>query len=234
MFYRLGETAVTIDGLAGPDDLSRDVQDLEEILDRFLDVALSNERHTPIIESFGKVGSETKRLLEMFDRSGVISLTIERLARVVMREGIVRADAHGSLKMFDRLAKPALTVELNAQVVLRDDSVGFHGQDMGPQPLRVMPDVELVPREDAARAGDTHGDTCKRPPPRSPTGEDASPGQKRPSEAGQIGVSIGGDLPTILNDPQHRQQDRHVRQPRRRNARPSTAERASARPGEAN
>src|SRR6266481_3155331 len=154
MFHRLGETGVTIDGFVGPDDLSRDVQDLEEILDRFLDVALSNERHPPIIVSFGKVGPETKRLLEMFDCPGVISLTIERLAPVVMREGIVRADAHGSLKMFDRLAKPALTIELDSQVVLRDDSVGFHGQDMGPQPLRVMPDLDLVPREDSPRADD--------------------------------------------------------------------------------
>lgn len=154
MFYCLGETAMTIDGVGGPDDLSRDVQNLEEIFDRFVDVASSNERHPPIIMSFGKVGPETKRLPEMFDRPGVIPLTIERLTPVVMRESILRPDAHGSLKMFDRLDQPALTIELNPQVVLRDDSVGFHGKDMGPQPLRVMPDVDLVPGEDSPRADD--------------------------------------------------------------------------------
>ena len=97
-----------------------------------------------------------------------------------------------------------------------------------------MPDLGLAPGEDSQRDDDTcgnagQGESCRCPCPRpargSPGGPEAGAGQDRPSEAGQVGVAIRGNLRADLNDAEHRQEDHHVRRPGRREARHSPAER---------
>src|SRR5947209_12535965 len=100
--------------------------------------------------------------------------------------------------MVDRRGQLALTTEFTAEVVLSAGGVGVNGNGMGPQPLRVMPDLDLVPGEDSQRDNDPRGNTgkpprrrcpCRRARGAAPAGQQAGTGQDRPSEGGEIGIS---------------------------------------------
>ena len=122
--------------------------------------------------------------------------------------------------------------ERHAQIELSRGGVGINGHRMGPQRLRVTPDPDLVPGEDSEPADDTYEKAGEResphprcrPPQDLPAGQQASAGEDRPAEACEVGVSIRGNLRAVLKDADHRQEHYHVRLPRRRQARQSTAE----------
>ena len=134
--------------------------------------------------------------------------------------------------MVDRLGQPALTIEQLSEVGVSDGRVGVDRKGVGPQPPRVVPDLDLVPGEDSQRDDDTRGNAGNPPRRRcprrargeAPAGQQAGADQDRPSGGGEIGVSIGRNLRAVLSDAEHRQEDDHVRQPRRRQAGASTAE----------
>src|SRR3989442_4859803 len=111
--------------------------------------------------------------------------------------------SQGSLVMFDRFGRLLLISAHTTQIVLGDRRLGVYGKDMGPKSLRVVPDLDLVPGENAQPDDDTEGNAgkqprcrrpCLRPPRASTAGQQAGVGQDRPSEAGQVGISISSDL----------------------------------------
>src|SRR5438093_4477552 len=126
--------------------------------------------------------------------------------------------------MFDRLGPLLLISAHNTQIVLGDRRLGVYGKDMGPKSLRVVPDLDLVPGENAQPDDDTDGTAGNEETLGAPAREQASAGQERPSEACQVGVAIRGNLRAALKDPEHRQEDHDVRHPRRRQTRQSTTE----------
>src|SRR5436189_6325509 len=94
---------------------------------------------------------------------------------------------------------------------------------MGPKFLRVVPDLDLVPRENSQREEDAGGKPGEQEGLSSPIGEQAGASQDRPSEACQVGVSISGNLRAALKDPEYREKDNHVCEPGRWQARPAAA-----------
>src|SRR5438552_6253622 len=139
----------------------------------------------------------------MFDRLGQLALLSERHAPVVVGAGVVGLDAQGLLEMFDRLGQLAPMNQLASEVVLSDYRVVASRKGMGPEPLRVMPDLGLAPGEDSQRDDDTCGNAgerencrwpCLGPAQGLPAGPEAGACQGRPSEAGQVGVAIRGNL----------------------------------------
>ena len=83
----------------------------------------------------------------MVDRLGGLVLSTERLAPVVVDFGVVGPDAHGLPEMLDRLGQLALLSERDSQGVLSGPRLGVEGKCMGPELLRVAPDLGLVPGE---------------------------------------------------------------------------------------
>src|SRR5438093_1494264 len=202
------------------------------VLGRLGELALPSERQAQVGVSLGEVGLDAKSLLEVLDRLGWLTLLEERGAPVAAGEGIVGLDAQRVLEMVDRLGQPALTIEQLSEVGVSDGRVGVDRKGVGPQPPRVVPDLDLVPGEDSQRDDDTRGNAGNPPRRRcprrargeAPAGRQAGADQDRPSGGGEIGVSIGRNLRAVLSDAEHRQEDDHVRQPRRRQAGASTAE----------
>src|SRR5947199_1703913 len=207
-------------------------QRLLEVIDRLGRLAQLTERRAPVVVGDGEVGFEAQRVREMVDRLGRPALSFERHAPVVVSEGIVGLGAQRVLEKVDRLGQPALTIEQLSEVGVSDGRVGVDRKGVGPQPPRVVPDLDLVPGEDSQRDDDTRGNAGNPPRRRcprrargeAPAGRQAGADQDRPSGGGEIGVSIGRNPRAVLCDAEHRQEDDHVRQPRRRNAGASTAE----------
>src|SRR6516164_7249541 len=142
-----------------------------------------------------------------------------------MRVGITRVDPQRSLKVRDRLSQVAS---------LRQDFAEFEvtprgrpGSDsVSPQRSRIPPDPDLVPGENAQsrhnrehepdeRSADPRVDVAPLAVP--PRGCQAAAAEKRPTRAGQVGVSISGDL----WDPDYRGQHHYASNPGSRKRRPS-------------
>src|SRR5439155_220549 len=102
-------------------------------------------------------------LPRMLGRLGQLALLGERQAPVGVGLGEVGLDAQGLLEVLDRLGRPALTIEHVSEVVVSEGRVGFNRKRMGPQPLLVMPDLDLVPSEDSQRDDDPRGNAGKPP-----------------------------------------------------------------------
>src|SRR2546429_9990647 len=114
---------------------------------------------------------------------------------------MLRVDVQGLAVVFDRLCQLALISAHITQIVLGDRRFRVRRKGMGPELLRVVPDVDLVPGEDSQAkedAGDKSG-TEERSP--SPPREQAGTGQERPGQACEVGVSIRGNLRAALDDP---------------------------------
>src|SRR5205809_53021 len=120
-------------------------------------LALLAERRAPVARGDGEVGLEAQRLLEMLDRLGRPALLWERQAPVVVGEGKVGLGAQRLLEMLDRLGRPALTIEQLSEVAVSDGRVGVEREGVGPEPPRVVPDLDLVPGEDSQRDDDARG-----------------------------------------------------------------------------
>src|SRR5207249_3176144 len=131
-----------------------EAQRLLEVVDRRGRLAQLAERRAPVVLGDGEVGFEAQRLLEMVDRLGRPALTFERHAPVVVGEGKVGLGAQRLLEMVDRLGRPALTIEQLSEVAVSDGRVGVDREGVGPEPPRVVPDLDLVPGEDSQRDDD--------------------------------------------------------------------------------
>src|SRR3989442_1422291 len=169
---RLGELALLSERQAqvgvGFGEVGLEAQSLLEVVDRLGRLAQLSERRAPVVVGDGEVGFEAQRLLEMVDRLGRPALTFERHAPVVVGEGIVGLGAQRLLEMVDRLGRPALTIEQLSEVAVSDGRVGVDREGVGPEPPRVVPDLDLVPGEDSQRDDDTRGHAGKPPRRRCP------------------------------------------------------------------
>src|SRR2546422_225351 len=117
------------------------------VLGRLGELALLSERQAQVGVGFGEVGLDAQSLLEVLDRLGWLALLEERGAPVVVGEGIVGLGAQRLLEMVDRLGRPALTIEQLSEVAVSDGRVGVDREGVGPEPPRVVPDLDLVPGE---------------------------------------------------------------------------------------
>ena len=118
-------------------------------------LALLSERHAQVVVGIDEVRLEAQRLTKVLDRLGQPALLSERSAPVVVGRGIVRSDLQGLPVMLARLGQPALPSERSAPVVVSYWRLGIDGEGMGPERLRVMPDLDLVPVENSQPHDDT-------------------------------------------------------------------------------
>ena len=125
------------------------------MFDRLGQPALLGEHNAPVVVGKGIVRLDTQGLPVVFDRLGRLALLSERDAQVVVGLGVFRPDLQGSLVMFDRLGPLLLISAHKTQIVLGDRRLGVYGKDMGPKSLRVVPDLDLVPGENAQPDDDT-------------------------------------------------------------------------------
>src|SRR5438128_2092954 len=107
-------------------------------------------------------------LLIVLGRLGELALLSERQAQVGVGFGVVGLGAQRLLEMVDRLGRPALTIEQLSEVAVSDGRVGVDREGVGPEPPRVVPDLDLVPGEDSQRDDDTRGHAGKPPRRRCP------------------------------------------------------------------
>src|SRR5439155_1576348 len=119
------------------------------MLDRLGRLALPSERHAPVVLGLGAVRLDAQRLLIMLVRLGPLALPSERHAPIAVGLGVVRLDAQRLLIMLDRIGQLALFMQNIAEVVPSDESIGVNREGVGPQPLRVAPDLALVPGENS-------------------------------------------------------------------------------------
>src|SRR3989454_1282622 len=126
-----------------------DAQGLPEMFDRLDQLALLGELNAPVHLRKGIVRLNAQGLPIVFDRLGRLALLSEHDAQVVVGLGGFRLDLQGSLVMFDRFGRLLLISAHTTQIVLGDRRLGVYGKDMGPKSLRVVPDLDLVPGENA-------------------------------------------------------------------------------------
>jgi len=85
----------------------------------------------------------------VLDRLGEVALLSERQAPVGVSGGLVRLDVQGLAVVLDRLGEVALLSERQALQLKPDRRARVYRKGIGPKHLRVMPDVDLVPGENA-------------------------------------------------------------------------------------
>src|SRR5438445_733787 len=122
---------------------------LPVVLARLGWLALQGERPGQVGVSWGIVGLDAQGLLEVFDRLLEVALPSERHAPVVVSVGLVRLDVQGLAVVLDCLGQLGLLSERNAEVGVSVGRARVYRKGIGPKHLRVMPDVDLVPGENA-------------------------------------------------------------------------------------
>ena len=229
MLDRLGQLPLISEREApvrvGFDRVWLDLKGLPVMLHRLGELPLISKRQAPVVVGFGGVRSHLQGQSVVFDRLGRLALLAEDHSPVVVGGAVVRLDVEGLPVVLDRLGRLALISAHPAQAELSHGSLGVNGQSMGPEFLRVVPDLDLVPAESSQAREKNDGEPGKHERwPSPPRGKQAGAGQARPSEACQVGIAISGNLRAALKDPEYRQEDHHVSHPRRRQARHWTAE----------
>src|SRR5438876_128460 len=174
------------------------------MLDRLGQLALLSEGQAPVVVGVGIVRLDVQGVPEVLDRPGQLALLSERVAQVVVDAVVVRPDLQGALVMFDRLGQLASLSERNTHVVLSERRLGVRRKGMGPELLRVMPDLGLVPGENSQAYEDADGRAGNDETPGAPPRELRGAHQDRAAYPSQVGIAIRGDLGTIMKDPEHR------------------------------
>ena len=86
---------------------------------------------------------------------------------------MLRVDVQGLAVVFDRLCQLALISAHTTQIVLRDRRFRVRCKGMGPELLRVMPDLDLVPGENSEPEEDAGGKSGEQEGSPSPMEEHA-------------------------------------------------------------
>src|SRR5437016_5877328 len=126
-----------------------DAQGLLEVFDRLLEVALPSERHAPVVVSVGLVRLDVQGLAVVLDRLRRVALVSERQTPVGVGKDIVRLELQGPAVVLDCLGKLGPLSERNAEVGVSVGRARVYRKGIGPKRLRVMPDLDLVPGENA-------------------------------------------------------------------------------------
>src|SRR5436309_3279688 len=168
------------------------------MLDRLGQLALLSEGQAPVVVGVGRVRLDVQGLLVMLDRLGQLALLSEGDAPVAVGVGRVRLDVQGVLVMLDRLGRLASLSERNTHVVLSERRLGVRRKGIGPELLRVMPDLGLVPGENSQAYEDADGRAGDDETPGAPPRELRGAHQDRAAYPSQVGIAIRGDLGTIM------------------------------------
>src|SRR5207253_2674683 len=126
-----------------------DVQGLAVVLDRLGEVALLSERQAPAVLGKAIVRLELQSLAVVLDRLREVALLSERQAPVGLGTEIARLELQGPAVVLDCLGKLGALSERNAEVRVSVGRARVYRKGIGPKHLRVMPDVDLVPGENA-------------------------------------------------------------------------------------
>src|SRR5438445_66167 len=138
-----------------------------------------------------------------------------------MGVSMVRLGLESRLVVCDGLRELAVPREREAQAKLTDGGSGIDGNGMAPKFLRVVPDANLVPGESSEAKEENNSEPGDQERSPAPSGEHAGTGQERPSKTCQVRIPVCGDLGAVLKDPQPREEDDHICEPGRGQARQS-------------
>src|SRR2546425_6164229 len=111
---------------------------------------------------------------------------------------MLRVDVQGLAVVFDRLCQFALISAHITQIVLGARRFRVRRKGMGPELLRVTPDLDMVPGENSEPEEDTGGRSGEQEGWPSPMGKHAATDYDRPAKACEVGESVNGNLHTAL------------------------------------
>src|SRR5439155_5426119 len=96
-------------------------------------------------------------LAQVSDRFLARTLERKEISKICVRLHKCGINLHGAAEFVDRLSQCAALSEHKTQIVMGKTRLFINSKRMSPQPLRVMPDLGLMPTQHAKASYEQHG-----------------------------------------------------------------------------